>query len=32
VRIIPPLVTSADEIDLAIGILDEALAEATSYT
>ena len=28
VRIIPPLVTSADEIDLALGIVDEALREA----
>ena len=26
-RIIPPLVTTADEIDLALGILDEALGE-----
>jgi 4-aminobutyrate aminotransferase len=26
VRIIPPLVTTEDEIDLAIGVIDEALA------
>jgi 4-aminobutyrate aminotransferase len=30
VRIIPPLVTTAEEVDLAIGILDEALTEATT--
>jgi 4-aminobutyrate aminotransferase len=30
VRIIPPLVTTADEIDQALGILDESLAEATA--
>jgi len=29
VRIIPPLVTTADEVDRALGILDEALASAT---
>jgi 4-aminobutyrate aminotransferase len=29
-RIIPPLVTTADEIDLAIGILDDSLAAATA--
>ena len=28
VRIIPPLVTTAEEVDLALGILDEALAVA----
>ena len=28
VRIIPPLVTTPDEIDLALGVLDEAFAEA----
>ena len=28
VRIIPPLVTTADEIDRALGILDESLAAA----
>jgi 4-aminobutyrate aminotransferase len=31
-RIIPPLVTTADEIDLASAILDESLAAATSAT
>jgi 4-aminobutyrate aminotransferase len=30
VRIIPPLVTTAMEVDLALGILDEALAEAAA--
>ena len=30
VRIIPPLVTTSDEIDLALGILDESLAAATA--
>jgi 4-aminobutyrate aminotransferase len=30
VRIIPPLVTTADEIDLALGILDQSLAEAAA--
>jgi 4-aminobutyrate aminotransferase len=30
VRIIPPLVTTAEEVDLALRILDEALAEATT--
>ena len=28
VRIIPPLVTTAEEVDLALGIIDEALAAA----
>jgi 4-aminobutyrate aminotransferase len=28
IRIIPPLVTTADEVDLALGILDESLAAA----
>jgi 4-aminobutyrate aminotransferase-like enzyme len=28
IRIIPPLVTTADEIDLALSILDESLAAA----
>ncbi len=27
-RIIPPLVTTADEVDLALGILDESLTAA----
>jgi adenosylmethionine-8-amino-7-oxononanoate aminotransferase len=30
VRIIPPLVTTAEEIELALGILDESLAEAAA--
>ena len=30
VRIIPPLVTTADEVDLALGIIDEALAVAVA--
>jgi 4-aminobutyrate aminotransferase-like enzyme len=30
VRIIPPLVTTAEEVDLALGILDESLAEAVA--
>ena len=30
VRIVPPLVTTAHEIDVAIGILHESLAEALS--
>jgi 4-aminobutyrate aminotransferase-like enzyme len=29
VRIIPPLVTTGDEIDQALGILDESLSAAT---
>jgi 4-aminobutyrate aminotransferase-like enzyme len=28
IRIIPPLVTTADEVDLALSILDEAVAAA----
>jgi 4-aminobutyrate aminotransferase len=28
IRLIPPLVTTADEVDLALRILDESLAEA----
>ena len=28
VRIIPPLVTTAEEVELALGILDESLAAA----
>jgi 4-aminobutyrate aminotransferase-like enzyme len=28
VRIIPPLVTTAQEVDLALGVIDEALTEA----
>ena len=28
IRIIPPLVTTAEEVDLALGILDESLAAA----
>jgi 4-aminobutyrate aminotransferase-like enzyme len=31
-RIIPPLVTTAAEIDLALGMLDEALATLTTET
>ena len=32
VRIIPPLVTTADEVDQALAILDEALAAAGRLT
>jgi 4-aminobutyrate aminotransferase-like enzyme len=28
IRIIPPLITTAEEVDLALGILDESLAAA----
>jgi 4-aminobutyrate aminotransferase-like enzyme len=28
IRIIPPLVTTADEVDLALSLLDESLAAA----
>jgi 4-aminobutyrate aminotransferase len=32
IRIIPPLVTTADEVDMALGILDESLAAAGAST